>query len=304
VALRRDRRIGLLTIAGSVAFMLVAMFLVMRSLVGVPTRNAWRIPFGGPSGLVDTAVTNPTELADHLRSDGRPWYLWQMTAPFAWLFLRAPSVALISALVLFTNVLSTFWYQYRIEYHYSLVAVPALALGTVYALGFVRGHLRVAGVVVLGVAALVTAYLWSPLPWGRTPLYYGDPDGELAVAARELMAEIPGDASVAAHYRLTPHLAHRAEIYQFPTPFRVELYGPDDSLGGTRLGRRAEGVEYVMLPTSRDEALLADWAVVESAFDVVDANEFWVLYQRDRDVELPPGGFDAEPVDAASVEDG
>ena len=40
-----------MTIGGSVAFMLVAMFVVMRSLIGVPTRNAWRIPFGGVVGF-------------------------------------------------------------------------------------------------------------------------------------------------------------------------------------------------------------------------------------------------------------
>jgi uncharacterized membrane protein len=313
VALRRDRRIGLLTVVGSVAFMLVAMFVVMRTLIGVPTRNAWRIPFGGPRGLVDTAITNPSELAEHLRSDGRPWYLWQMTAPFAWLFLRAPSVALISGVVLFTNVLSTFWYQYQIEYHYSLVAVPALALGTVYAIGAVRDRVQLAvndddgrprlvevplrGLLVtaLGCAALVGAILWAPVPFGRTPLYYGNPDSPTAVAARELIDEIPSDASVAAHYRLTPHLAHRTEIYQFPTPFRVELYGPDDSYGGTRLGRRSEGVDYVMLPVSRDAMLNADWAVIEPAFDVVDENDYWILYQRDRSVELPSGGIDIEP---------
>ena len=50
VAIRRDRRIGLLTVFGSLAFMAVAMFVVMRSLIGVPTRNTWRIPFGGVVG--------------------------------------------------------------------------------------------------------------------------------------------------------------------------------------------------------------------------------------------------------------
>ena len=68
-----------------------------------------------------------------------------MTAPFAWLFLRLPSVAAISALVLFTNILSTFWYQHQISYHYSLVAVPALAIGTVYAIGVGARAGRVVG---------------------------------------------------------------------------------------------------------------------------------------------------------------
>ncbi len=296
VALRRDRRIGLLTVVAGVAFTVVAMFVVMRTLIGVPTRNAWRIPFGGPRGLVDTTLTNPTQLVAHLRSDGRPWYLWQMTAPFAWLFARLPDVALISGLVLFTNVLSTFWYQYQIQYHYSLVAVPALALGTVYAIGVLRDGRpaqflptwRGLAVVLLGVSTLVTAWMWSPVPWGRTPLYYGDPANHWAVTARELMDQIPGDAVVSAHYRLTPHLAHRREIYQFPTPFRAVLYGADGNVDGPRIVDRAERIEYVMLPTSPDEGVDDDWSPVAEAFEVVDANDTWILYRRDPDTPLPP----------------
>ncbi len=299
VALRRDRRIGLLTVVGSLAFMAVAMLLIMRSLIGVPTRNGWRIPFGGPTGLIDTAITNPTQLVEHLRSDGRPWYLVQMTAPFAWLFLRLPDVALISGLVLFTNILSTFWYQYQIDYHYSLIAVPALAIGTIHAIGAVsrrrpsvRGrevpvdarHLAVA---VLAVASLTGAYLWAPSPLGRTESWFGDRDNSYAVAARELLDDVPGDAVVSANYRLTPHLAYRNEIYQFPVPFRVVLYGPDDSIEGTRLDDRAERVDYVMLPVARDEQLVADWTAIEDAFVEVDRNDLWALYRRDRAVELP-----------------
>jgi len=297
VAIKRDRRIGVVTIVGSVAFMITAMYLVMRSLIGVPTRNGWRIPFGGPRGVIDTAVTNPTQLSDYLSSEERPWYLWQMTAPFAFLFLRLPSVAAISSLVLFTNILSTFWYQHQIEYHYSLIAVPALSIGTVYAIGAVRdrvewsGHvvpLRAIAVLVLGVVTMITASLWAPVPWGNQPLFYGDPNGADAVAARELMAEIPGDAVVSANYRITPHLAYREEIYQFPTPFRVVLYGPDTSIEGSRLEERSDRVEYVMIPTAQDPQLQADWASIAPAFDLVDSNDYWLLYQRDPDVELPP----------------
>ena len=223
--------------------------------------------------------------------------IWQMTAPFAWLFLRLPSVAAISALVLFTNILSTFWYQHQIEYHYSLIAVPALSIGTVYAIGAVREHvewsgnvvpLRGVAVLVLGVATLVTATLWAPVPWGDQPQYYGDPNAAEAVAARELMAEIPGDAVVSAHYRITPQLAHREEIYQFPTPFRVVLYGPDTSIEGSRLEDRAERVEYVMIPTAQDAQLQADWAAIAPAFELVDSNDYWLLYHRNPAVPLPP----------------
>ena len=299
VAIRRDRRIGLLTVFGSVAFMAVAMFVVMRSLIGVPTLNTWRIPFGGVRGLIDTTVTNPTQLVEHLRSDGRPWYLVQMTAPFAWLFARLPDVALISALVMFTNILSTFWYQYQIDYHYSLIAVPALAIGTVSAIGALRDRVvqirgrslgvrtRPLALGVLAAATLLTAYMWAPMPWGRTPMFYGDTDNVYATTARELFELIPDDAVVSANYRLTPHLTYRHEIYQFPVPFRVLLYGPDASMEGQRLADRSERVEFVMLPVQLDDSLVDDWRAVEDAFTVVARNEVWVLHERNRSVPLP-----------------
>ena len=299
VALRRDRRIGLLTVFGSLAFMAVAMFVVMRSLIGVPTRNSWRIPFGGVRGLIDTTITNPTQLVEHLRRDDRPWYLVQMTAPFAWLFARLPDVALISGLVLFTNILSTFWYQYQIDYHYSLIAVPALAIGTVYAIGAMREHVvrvrdrsvtvrtRPIAMGALATATLVTAYLWAPVPWGRTPMFYGRTDNVYAVSARELLELVPDDAVVSANYRLTPHLAYRKEIYQFPVPFRVLLYGPDASTEGERLTERAERVDVVMLPVNLDGALVDDWLEVADAFTEVARNDIWVMYERDRSVPLP-----------------
>jgi len=140
---------------------------------------------------------------------------------------------------------------------------------------------------VLAVASLLTAYLWAPLPWGRTALYYGDRDNIYATNARELLAEIPENAVVSANYRLTPQLAERELIYQFPVPFRVLLYGSDVSQEGTRLDERAEAVEYVMLPVDRDPQLVADWASIEDAFVEVARNNIWVLYERDPDVPLP-----------------
>lgn len=332
VGVKRSWKIGLATVVGSVAFMAVAMFVVMRGLIGVPTRNTWRLPFSREGDgtlraglrIVDTAITNPTDLVDHLRSDGRPWYLWQMTAPFAWLFLRLPTVAAISGLVLFTNILSTFWYQYQIEYHYALVAVPALSLGTIHAIGAMRERrevlledpddveqsdehseeqcdevvavaprsvsvpVRSIAIVVLTASSLIGSYLWSPVPWGRTDLFYGQPDNDWANAARELIEQVPGDAVLSAHYRITPHTAHRTEIYQFPTPFRAVLYGPDGNVDGPRIPDRAERVEYVLLPVTTDAYPHEDWLLIQEAFDLVDANDHWILYERDTDIPLPP----------------
>jgi uncharacterized membrane protein len=76
VALRRRPAIGLLTIAGSVVYPLALAPVLMGALTGVALPNAWRIPFGGPRGLLTEAVRRPGSLASYLVSEGRPWYLW------------------------------------------------------------------------------------------------------------------------------------------------------------------------------------------------------------------------------------
>lgn len=292
VAMRSDRRRGAATAFATVSATLIAMFLVMRSLIGVPTRNAWRIPFGGPSGLAREVVARPGNVIEHLRSDSRPFYLWQMTFPMAFVFLKRPGVAAISAIVLFTNVLSTFWYQYHIEYHYSLIAVPAIILGTVYALEQFgrRGKRRLVG-------AVAVTSVWSCLMWGTVPvgaiLMPGaqdpigrdlrtswSPDDEPAIAAREMFALIPAEASVSADHSLTPHLANREQIYQFPNPFRVVLYGVGDSLEDVRACLpAADNIEYVLLEAPSRKAN-AVWLMVGGDFEAVAHNDFWVLYHR------------------------
>ncbi|NNE11312.1 MAG: DUF2079 domain-containing protein [Ilumatobacter sp.] len=291
VAWKRNPRYGVLTILASVAFMLVAMFVVMRSLIGVPTRNTWRIPFGGPAGLIETAVRNPTQIADHFRSEGRPWYLWQMLSPTAFLWVRRWDVAAISALVLFTNVLSTWWYQFHIQYHYSLIAVPALVIGTAVALGEApesgRWNRRRSATAV-GVCAVLAAYAWAPLPGAHHEHAYWAPDHPSAVAAREIITGIPDDASVAAHHAITPHLAYRSEIYEFPNPFRVRLYGTDIAMENTRLDTRADRVDLLVLQRVKSAETEVDFTRIRAAFVLERSNEFWEVWRRDPDVPLPP----------------
>jgi uncharacterized membrane protein len=279
VAVKRDRRIGLLSIVGCVSFMLVAMFVVIRGLIGVPTRNAWRIPFGGPGGFLKTLVTRPDKVARHYWSDSRPFYFWQMTFPVAWVFISSPSVALISLVVLATNMLSTFWYQYQIQYHYALVAVPAIVMGTAYAISRVRLRLRPALLALVLVTSISSAWAWGALPFSRHLPYYWAPDYPVAADAREIIKDIPGDAVVSAQYAVTAQMDHREEIYLFPTPFSATLYGPDDSLGGKRLPA-ADRVEYVVLPATMDVNMTLQWSLVESEFTLIDQNSWWRLYQR------------------------
>ena len=200
-------------------------------------------------------------------------------------------MAAISALVLFTNVLSTFWYQFHVQYHYSLIAVPALVMGTSYALGAVpitgRWN-RWVSFLAVQICAVLAAYTWAPLPSAVHDPSFWPPSHPVAVDAREIVSEVPGDAVVSAHYAMTPHLAHRTDIYQFPNPFRVVLYGPDISKEGTRLDDRAESVEYLVLQVNKSPEDQVDFDAIKDAFTLVDSNASWELWQRNRAVSLPP----------------
>ena len=278
VAARRDVRRGLLTAVVAVATGALMLFVVMRAFTGITFRNSWRIPFGGFRGFFTTLFEDPVAVFRHFVSEDRPFYVFQMLAPTAFVVLRAPSVALVSSLVLFVNVLSTFWYQHRIEYHYSLVAVPALVIGAAYAVGRMRRRRRPALAAVV-VSALLSAVLWSPLPFARADVNSWPPDHPVALAARSLVREVPDGASLSAHHAVTAHAARRSEIYAFPNPFVRNLYGPDIFAGGDRLPA-AETVSYVLLPRTLQESEEAVWSVESSRFVVVAENEWWTLWAR------------------------
>jgi hypothetical protein len=103
----------------------------------------------------------------------------------------------------------------------------------------------------------------------------------VAQDARDIVALVPAGAAVSAHHAITAHLARRHQIYMFPNPFRVVLYGPTDELERARARLpEADDIEYVVLPVSPDEEMAADWDVVKGEFEVVARNDSWVLYKR------------------------
>ena len=193
--------------------------------------------------------------------------------------IAAPSVALTSAAVIGANLISTFWYQHQIGYHYSLVIVPSLMFGTVYGIARVPITYRKRMVGAVAVCSLAFGYWLSPLPLARSTVGDWSASNPSVVAAKELFAVIPDDAVVSAYHPLTAQLARRERIYSFPNPFQRSLYGPDVFARGDRLPF-AEEVEYVMLPAVLDEAANLVWSQESPRFRVVGSNAWWIVYKR------------------------
>lgn len=279
LALKGQRRRAAITASMSIVATLLAMFVLMRSLIGVPTRNAWRIPFGGVGGFLKEVITNPGNVIDYLSSEDRPLYWWKMLAPLAFVSLLAPEVALVSLLVMATNTLSTFWYQFHIEYHYSVVAVPALVLAVVVGAARLNGRARHVVVIAVAVTSLVASWHWSYLPFRAHPSRYWGAEHPIASQGRAILRDLPDDAIVSVYHALAPHVAHRRSIYQFPTPFRTVLYGPNDDLEGTRLPV-ADDIEYVVLPRYMETENRKDWDRIKDGFREYSGNQFWQIFIR------------------------
>jgi uncharacterized membrane protein len=279
VALRRDVRIGVATVVGSIAAALICFLLVIRNLTGTAFRNSWRIPFGGFGGLAKTALTSPRALLEHLTSDGRLTYLLQMLSPTAGLFFIAPSVALIGFVVMFSNIVSTFYYQYQIQYHYSLVIAPILVFGNVYAIGRLGKSARRKATLVVGLASIVSAFILAPLPLAQNQLQKFPPGSPSVVAAHDLFAQIPADAVISVFHPLSAQLARRERIYVFPNPFQRALYGPDVFATGDRL-EFADEIEYVMLPIALSAESEQVWRAEIQDYLVVASNQWWILYRH------------------------
>jgi len=276
---RRARIHGAVSVVASLAAMATMVFLVMRPLTGVTFRNSWRIPFGGFGGFARTLFRDPRAVLRHFGADGRPWYVWQMIAPLGLVFLRAPVLAATATGVLFVNTLSTFWYQYHIEYHYSLAAVVPLVLGSAWAVARCAARWRRPLVAWVAGSAAVCAFLWSPLPGSRNDVYTWPPSHPVAEAAHDIVALVPDDASISAYHTITPHLARRVSVWALPNPFIRTLYGPDVFAGGDRLPE-ADVVEYVLLPVELDDDLSTVWHAESPAFRLVASNQYWLLFRR------------------------
>ena len=231
VAWRRDRRLGLWVVAAAIGYALFATQFVLRSLIGRPTLNSWRIPFGGPSGSVRTLVDQPGQVFEYLKADHRPFYVWQMLLPYVPAFVWAPDVAAISTLVLASNVASTFVYQHLVQYHYSLVVVPALAMAAVVGIARLSGRRRTIVVALVVLLTAWSAHLWSVLPGSRNVYAHWPANHPVPTEVRELARHLPPNAVVSATHNFVPQIDYRDRIYQFPTPFSARLWGVYDREG-------------------------------------------------------------------------
>ncbi len=279
VAARRDRRLGTWIVAGSVAYAMVANWVIIPSLLGSSSIYTGRIPFGGVSGLFATLFRRPGQLWSYLGSQGRPFYLWQIGSTAGFAFLLAPEIAVIGILVVAENMVSNDPYMHQILYQYSIVLAAVLVLGTLYAIAQQSSLWRRNTLIVLAlVGAVWTCALWGYAPFSKNKVYDTVPSTSMA-ALNALEKALPPDASVAAWYPLVAHLDARSQIYVWPNPFSASNWGLLNDTG-VRLPVASQ-VQYLLLPDplAPDENP-AVFSQISSDYRLVSSGGGFGLYEQ------------------------
>ena len=281
VALRYNRRVGAATSLLAALWLFVNFRFLLPALSGTGSlanyisHHAERIPFGGLWGFLKTLVTRPWKVVSQAFGPHRPWYYLQVFAPVAFLPFLSPWTLVLLAGPLVANGLSTFAYQYHLEYHYGTLVVPSMLIAAMFGIAHAsRPWLRRVLVGVLVASAVLGAWLWGPLPHTRHAGFWAGPPNAYTRSLDDAIKLIPPDAVISVEYHLDTRLEHRTEIYEFPNPWYLRQWGDGKSTGKS-LPVRAASVTYVLVPRILD-------AVSTSVFErLVMDGEFRVAYERD-----------------------
>jgi len=201
-------------------------------------------------------------------------YLVQLLVPVLLLPLFTVRTVVVVPVLCF-NLLSTFYYQTDVRYHYTSLIIPVLSVIAVSQLGtFHTPRIRRTAGHVDGACCDLLRLSVGTISRARQPAGWYDPGDPKAVAAAKAVALIPEDAVVAARDRLSSHLTHRESVYVFPTPFSANSWG-DESQKGQRLPM-ADEVDYVLeIPRLQSETAADVWRLCCRGFVTIFERRAW-----------------------------
>jgi uncharacterized membrane protein len=232
LAFRKDtRRVGLITAGAALLWWIVITRVMLPAVAGEAFYGQLYQGIGStPGRIAYKAVTDPTNITNRLTNGEARTYLWQMFAPYGF-FPLAGLGSLLGLPQLVANLLSDYIWTREIKVHYAAIPIAGLTIGMVEGVAWIGRRLKAAPILV---GALVLVAVMGTVTWGISPIsrdydrgYWGYDVSRLEVK-REAVAMVPAGEATSATYLLVPHLAHRAQIYEFPNPFQSKNWGIRD----------------------------------------------------------------------------
>lgn len=236
VALRSNRRAGLITAGAALAWLILCLKVIIPDAAGVtnPFYTQQYSELGSSTNqIILNMVRHPSRvLRTILRHDRHDYYV-KMLAPVAGLALLAPVVLFLALPTALENVLNNQGYPHNYQYQYQCFVAAGVFLAVIE----VVAHRRRPGVRRFFVGAVAACALAANAVWSPSPLaaktyhsgiwaFHGSAHTSMMERA---VSMVPGNASVAASYTAVPHLTHRTRIYEWPNPWVRQYYGLSDA---------------------------------------------------------------------------
>ena len=218
---RGRRRLGAILVAGSLVYLALLMWVVFPWLSPRGYGFADRLYGAFASSLPDAILylARPDHLLARLATPANGLYVLGLLVPVAFLPLAAPAI-LALAVQLPLNLIASWPYAHEIRYHYVAPIVPFVFLAVIAALARIPvGPRRVALLALLAGVVVGQALYGSPWIFPREGSRWWRGTAADALERSEmgaLLARVPSQASVSAHYPFLPALAQRPRLYMFP----------------------------------------------------------------------------------------
>jgi hypothetical protein len=288
IALRGDKRIGLATMFGALAWFVATDLIAMPAINGGTTHSVGLLSGvgGSPRGIAETALRDPGNITGRVFSSESGDFAFRLALPFGFASLLAPLVLLLGFPQFLIDILSDVPWTRAITFHYAALPLAALAIGMVEGVAFIGRRFgrraRVAATLFVLACAIFGTVAWGPSPVGaeyRRGWWPPATDPRLG-AKRAAVAVVPEDASVSASYTLVPQLTHRSEIYSFPNPWRSVNWGVPGS--PTRDPARVDWLVIDRGTLGPEDRLLLDGILSSGRFVAVHDEDDIVVARRTR----------------------
>lgn len=238
LVVERRPKWGIPVFAAGVGYFLLVMLVVIPAFndggASELVSERYGMVGGSMGGVLITALTDPLTVLGQAFTIDKLLYLAHLVGLGGVLGLLSPATLLIPLPEIAINLLSDRAQMTNIHYHYSAPIIPFMYVGCAAGLASIARFLskrsvsddllRLAPVMFAGWVLSMNAYMafgYGPLPFAgfykESPVAMQPLPPERVENIDEAVALVPEDAKVSASNWIAPHLAHRTNLYLFPT---------------------------------------------------------------------------------------
>jgi len=233
----RERKIGTGVAITALIYFLIVIKIIMPALGGGLLRFDRYADLGGSlPEIVKNIATNPKLLFETIIIPQKIRYLALIFIPVAFLPFLAPRALILLVPGLAENLLTSYSFQFSNFYQYDAVLIAGMFIATVMGLKTIQNRWpkkEKLAVIVLSIGTLGAFFTNSPINPVTVPkeLFKQNADWQ---TLREIINNIPDNASLTAPTTVVPHVSHRDYIYMInKEPFKTDIVLIDaaDSFG-------------------------------------------------------------------------